>query len=53
MVKSMLAQEGSGFFGAFYMGAPLQHVSLADALDPTANHDDIPREIIDMALALR
>lgn len=53
MVKSMLAGEGSAFFGAFNAGAPPIRVSLAEAIDPTANHDDIPREIIEMALALR
>jgi len=53
MVKSMLAGEGSAFFGAFNMGAPPTRVPLAEALEPTANHDDIPREIIEMAVALR
>lgn len=53
MVKSMLAGEGSGFFGAFNVGTPLNRGTLAEALDPAANHDDIPREIIEMALALR
>lgn len=53
MVKSMLAGEGSAFFGAFNMGAPPTRIPLAEALEPTANHDDIPREIIEMAVALR
>ncbi len=53
MVKSMLAGEGSGFFGAFNVGTPPNRGTLAEALDPAANHDDIPREIIEMALALR
>ncbi|MBS1911803.1 MAG: 6-phosphofructokinase [Bacteroidetes bacterium] len=53
MVRSMIAGEGSAFFGAFNVGTPPNRVSLAEALDPSANYDDIPREIIDMALAMR
>lgn len=53
MVQSMLANEGSGFFGAFHVGAPPERVPLAEAIKPTANHDDIPRAMIDMAIALR
>jgi 6-phosphofructokinase 1 len=53
MVKAMQAGEPSGFFGAFNMGAPPIRVTLSDALHPSANHDDIPREIIEMAIALR
>jgi 6-phosphofructokinase 1 len=53
MVKSMLAGEGSGFFGAFHVGAPPTRIPLLTAIEENANHDDIPREIIEMALALR
>ncbi len=53
MVKSLLASEPSAFFGAFNAGGTPTKVSLQEALDPSANYDDIPREIIEMALALR
>lgn len=53
MVKSMVAGDPSAFFGAFNVGAPPVRIPLSEALDPSANHDDIPREIIEMALALR
>ncbi len=53
MVNSVLAGQGSAFFGAFNAGAPPNRVPLAEAIVPGANHDDIPREIIEMALALR
>jgi 6-phosphofructokinase 1 len=53
MVKSMLAGEGSAFFGAFNVGSVPTRIPLSDAIEPSANHDDIPREIIEMALALR
>ncbi len=53
MVKSLAANEGSAFVGAFNVGTQLTRVSLADALNPSANHDDIPREVIEMAYALR
>ncbi|MEP7218039.1 MAG: 6-phosphofructokinase [Bacteroidota bacterium] len=53
MVKSMLNGEGSAFFGAFNIGNAPNRLPLAEALDPSANHDDIPRDIIEMALALR
>jgi len=53
MVKAMIAGEGSGFFGAFNVGVPPIRVPLAGAINPDANYDDIPRGIIEMALALR
>jgi 6-phosphofructokinase 1 len=53
MAKSKLDGEGSAFFGAFHVGAPPTRVPLAEAVQPSANHDDIPRSVIDMALALR
>lgn len=53
MVCSLIAGEGSGYFGAFHVSAPPTRVSLEAAILPTANHHDIPRQMIDMALALR
>lgn len=53
MVTSLLANEGSAFFGAFHVGAPPNRVPLEDAIKPSANHDDIPRAMIEMAIALR
>lgn len=53
MVKSVIMNESSAFFGAFNVGTPPNRVQLAEALDPSANHDDIPADIIEMALALR
>lgn len=53
MVKALFAGEGSGFFGAFHIGAPPNRLSLAEAIKPSANHDDIPKDVIEMALALR
>lgn len=53
MVKSMLAGESSAFYGAFNIGTTPTRVPLSEAINPSANHDDIPREIIEMALALR
>lgn len=53
MVLSMLANNGSAFFGAFHVGAPPERIPLGEAIRPGANHDDIPRAMIDMALALR
>ncbi len=53
MVKSLKANEGSAFFGAFNTGMPPNRVSLAEAVLPEANHDDIPSELIEMTLALR
>ncbi|HVK40095.1 MAG TPA: 6-phosphofructokinase [Candidatus Kapabacteria bacterium] len=53
MVQCIREQAGSGFFGAFHVGGPPNRVPLEDALKPSANHDDIPRQMIEMALALR
>jgi 6-phosphofructokinase 1 len=53
MVKSLFAGEKSAFFGAFHVGAPPSRIPLADAIKPSANHDDIPKNVIEMALALR
>lgn len=53
MVKSVRDGEGSGFFGAFHVGTPPCRASLEEALSPSANHEDIPRDMIEMALAIR
>jgi 6-phosphofructokinase 1 len=53
MAKSLKANEGSAFFGAFNAGMPPNRIPLADAILPEANHNDIPSELIEMALALR
>ncbi len=52
MVRSMLAGNGSCFFGAFNIGQAPNRISLDDAVDPSATHD-IPRTLIELALALR
>lgn len=53
MIHAIGDGHGSCFFGAFHVGAPPTCVALVDALSPSANHDDIPRAMIDMALAIR
>jgi 6-phosphofructokinase 1 len=53
MVKAMLAGEESSFFGAKHVTDPPVRLPLAAALQPSANLDDIPRDMIEMALALR
>ncbi len=53
MVKSLFAGEGSAFFGAYHVGAPPNRLPLSEAIKPSANHDDIPKDVIEMALALR
>lgn len=53
MVKGLMAESGSRFFGAFNVGAPPNIVPLSEALQPEANRDDIPKEMIEMAIALR
>jgi 6-phosphofructokinase len=53
MVQCIREREGSAFFGAFHVGGPPCRVPLEDAIKSTANHDDIPRQMIEMALALR
>ncbi len=53
MVRAALADEESGFFGAFHVGAAPNRISLEEAISPEATHEDIPREIIEMMIALR
>jgi len=54
MVRGLLEEEcASSLFGAFNIGTPPNRVPLAEALRPEANYDDIPREVVEMALALR
>jgi 6-phosphofructokinase 1 len=53
MVQYLKEGKGSGFFGAFHVGAPPCVAPLEEAIRPSANHDDIPRAMIEMALALR
>jgi 6-phosphofructokinase 1 len=53
MVKAMIAGAESSFFGAKLVTDPPVRLPLAEALKPEANLDDIPREMIELALALR
>jgi 6-phosphofructokinase 1 len=53
MAQCLRDGRGSAFFGAFHVGGPPNEVPLDEALKPSANHDDIPRQMIEMALALR
>lgn len=53
MVRSLINGESSAFFGAYHVGAPPNRVSIEEAVQASANHDDIPRDLIEMALALR
>ena len=53
MVQSMLSTNTSGFFGAFHMGDTPAIVPLNEVIKPEATHEDIPRAIIDMMIALR
>jgi 6-phosphofructokinase 1 len=53
MVKAMIANDPSCFFGAFHVARAPHPGPLEVVVKPSANHDDIPREVIDMALALR
>ncbi len=53
MIQSIMKGEGSAFFGAFHVSAPPNRISLEEAIQPTANLDDIPKQMIEMALALR
>jgi len=53
MVRAMFEGEESGFFGAFNAGIPPLKIPLSEAVKPEANHEDIPRAVIDMMIALR
>jgi 6-phosphofructokinase 1 len=53
MVQAMRAGDDSGFFGASNVCEAPKRISLAEAIKPSANHDDIPREMIELALSLR
>lgn len=53
MVRSMLADNGSCFFGAFNIGQTPNRVPLAEALDTSKVNNDIPRTLIELAQALR
>lgn len=53
MVKSMLTSKESGFMGAFHIGAPPPLVPFSEVVKPEATYEDIPREIIEMMIALR
>ena len=53
MVRAALANEKSGFYGAFHTGAPPNRITLEEAIRPEATHEDIPSEIIEMMIALR
>ncbi|MGE3802131.1 MAG: 6-phosphofructokinase [Candidatus Kapaibacterium sp.] len=53
MVRAAIAKDESGFYGAFHVGATPNRVTLEEALSPEATHEDIPREIIEMMIALR
>lgn len=53
MVKSMLESSESGFFGAFHVGSAPPAVPFDDVIMPEANHEDIPRDIIEMMISLR
>jgi 6-phosphofructokinase 1 len=53
MVRGMLAGEDSGFYGAFNVCDSPRRLSLEEAVKPSANLDDMPREMIDLALAMR
>lgn len=53
MVQSLTNGGDGGFFGAFHIGAPPNHVPLEETVKPEANHVDIPRATIEMMVALR
>lgn len=53
MARTLKEGGEGGFFGAFHIGAPPNHVPLAETIKPEANHEDIPRGTIEMMLALR
>lgn len=53
MVRALMNGGEGGFFGAFHIGAPPNHVPLEETIRPEANHEDIPRATIEMMLALR
>jgi len=53
MVRALAAGRPGGFYGAFNIAREPNHLSFAEAISPEANHDDIPREMIEMAIALR
>ncbi len=54
MVKDALQQCDSGFYTAYYTGQTPKVLSLEKAADDAqTSHERIPREIVEMALALR
>lgn len=53
MVRALLDGQGSGFFGTFHTGAPPTRITLELAASPESTHEDIPAEIIEMAITLR
>lgn len=53
MVKNLKEGGEGGFFGAFHIGAVPNHIPLGETIKPEANHEDIPRDTIEMMLALR
>lgn len=53
MVRALAGNIPGGFFGAFSIAAEPTRLTFDEAIAPEANHDDIPREMIEMAIALR
>lgn len=53
MVKALADNRPGGFFGAFNIATEPARLTFDEAVAPGANHDDIPREMIEMAIALR
>jgi len=53
MVRALEAGRTGGFFGAFNIVGEPNHLSFREAIAPEANHDDLPREMIELAIALR
>lgn len=53
MVRALADGVPGGFFGAFNIVAEPTQLTFDEAIAPEANYDDIPREMIEMAIALR
>lgn len=53
MILSLLRGEGSAYFGAFHAAADPNRIPLEEAASPEATYDDIPPDVIEMAIALR
>ncbi len=53
MATSLQKSKSSAFFGAFHAAAEPNCISLETAVSPESTHDDIPEDVIEMALLLR